>query len=344
MEASDNLHVDQTASELTEEPCYFLALPTELILRICDFLDSDIVIEVLGKVCEFFAVLAADDLIWKTRIHKRWPNKRYPLRQVDAMFDWKQACMEREREYRRWTDISNHINRTDIPFGFCVDVVHITSSNHLIMGLRDHTLYSIKLSDIPMPEQSELGDGDVVRDVDTLRLSGLGGRETFQRVAHKGWIWTISSDEEKICSGSWDSKVLLWDYAGQQLSLYKCGSAVLCSTMTGNEILAGTFNKTLVKIDTRVASPVSTILIPRRPILCVEETPNWAIIGNESRQINIMDKKTLKIYSTLRLPAGFPRSMSLKDNLLYVGTKSGIHVYSFDEALGRLTFLELVCL
>lgn len=56
----------------------FLDLPPELILRVCDFLDSDVVANVLSKVCLFLSNLANDNLIWKTRIHKRWPGKRYP--------------------------------------------------------------------------------------------------------------------------------------------------------------------------------------------------------------------------------------------------------------------------
>ena len=83
---SDSGAEETSAEGLTDTPegnalygsCHLLDLPTEMILRICDFLDSETVIKVLGRVCQFLALLVADDLIWRTRIHKRWPNKRYP--------------------------------------------------------------------------------------------------------------------------------------------------------------------------------------------------------------------------------------------------------------------------
>lgn len=133
----------------------------------------------------------------------------------------------------------------------------------------------------------------------------------------QGWVWTIGSDGDKLCSGGWDSKVMLWYNTGEQISTYKwvlyncnifpeynrlerfsrfqaiwntwthgplwkphryessnsmvsyiiayqwntffykvklyrcdfrCGSAVLSSTINGNEILAGTFNKSLATV------------------------------------------------------------------------------------------------
>lgn len=80
METKDK-EVEQSTQELqTLSLDYFpfLELPVELILRVCDFLESATVINVLGKVCQFLALLAAEDLIWRTRVHKRWPGKRYP--------------------------------------------------------------------------------------------------------------------------------------------------------------------------------------------------------------------------------------------------------------------------
>ena len=83
---SDSGATETSTEGLTNTPegsshygsCHLLDLPTEMILRICDFLDSETVIKVLGSVCQFLALLVTDDLIWRSRIHKRWPNKRYP--------------------------------------------------------------------------------------------------------------------------------------------------------------------------------------------------------------------------------------------------------------------------
>lgn len=63
----------------------FLLLPTELKLAVFDYLDSATVINVLSKVCRYLADIVKEDQIWKVRIHKRWPGKRYPP--VDGMCD-----------------------------------------------------------------------------------------------------------------------------------------------------------------------------------------------------------------------------------------------------------------
>lgn len=55
-----------------------LELPTELLMTLFEYLDSATVIKTLSKVCKYLADVVADDLIWKVRIHKRWPGKRYP--------------------------------------------------------------------------------------------------------------------------------------------------------------------------------------------------------------------------------------------------------------------------
>lgn len=62
-----------------------LELPTELLLSVFDYLDSDTVINVLSKVCKYLANIASDDMIWKIRIHKRWAGKRYPA--ISGMYE-----------------------------------------------------------------------------------------------------------------------------------------------------------------------------------------------------------------------------------------------------------------
>ena len=37
----------------------------------------------------------------------------------------------------------------------------------------------------------------------------------------QGWVWTLDSDGDRLCSGGWDSKVMLWDQSGTQLSTHR---------------------------------------------------------------------------------------------------------------------------
>lgn len=39
---------------------------------------------------------------------------------------------------------------------------------------------------------------------------------------------------------------------------------------------------------------------------------------------------------------GYPRSMSMTNNVMHIANKTGqIHIYSFEAELGRLTFIEV---
>lgn len=288
-------------------------LPSELLLLIFSYIEAPFLIETVSKVCQKFLILLSSSTYWKTRLTMWYHPCKYPPVPVDnSSFDWMSACMETEYTYSLWQQNNNnnrleHLSFVDIQYG-TVDAVHLFQGGNLLAaGSRDR---SVTIFDLTRPE---------ARDPQTCRDAIVFADDK----THQGWIWCLSSNDKHFCSGSWDSKIRLWDLCAENplVSTYRCKSAVLDIHMDKQYIIAGGHDKCLYIIDTRAHQMQST-KIHQMPILCLAVNEKHIITGSEDGHICIYDRKTNTVFKKLTME-NYPMCLSYGDHQLWVGDRIG---------------------
>jgi len=349
--SSDPVQIDPDAVAIKLD-----SLPNEVLLHILDYLDVKFIVDVLSRVNLKFKQFAENDATWRIRIHRRWPGQ-YPAiplacdtvdsltihkkenenltnqnaensltdnqNQAVRKFSWTEACINREESTRVWSDpdlYTSQVTCSNAHYS-SVDCVKVLG-DLIVSGSRDR--------------------GINIWNVDDVK-KGISKPCFKLPDAHKGWVWSFSSNHDSnrstssigdtLVSGSWDNTVKFWSITPSALRETRkpvnLRVAVLDTDMLGHTLVAATYDKRVVIMDEREEVKKMTFYRSHsKPVLGVKVTPRHIMSLSEDQTLVVYDRVAGKRYKRLTIPgSGFPLSLSLCWNSLYVGDKSGgIHL------------------
>ncbi|XP_006023477.1 F-box/WD repeat-containing protein 9 isoform X1 [Alligator sinensis] len=303
-----------------------LGLPLELILEICSYLEPRFVLEVLPRVCRVLLGVVRDTVTWRIRVQKR-VCASYPVVEEDD-FDWPAACVELEEHLQHWGGsghCTQHFSLADGHFASVDSVLLLQGGDLCVSGSRDR---NVKLWDL-----RELG-----RAPDKVLLKALG---TERNGTHKGWVWSLAAQDHKVCSGSWDSTVKLWDIEadGQQFGEIRGKAAVLCLSYLPDILVTGTYDKKVTMYDPRAAQAlVKSRRLHSSAVLSLAADDRFILSGSEDRTLVVFDRRAAAVLQRLQLDS-YLLSMSYQGPQLWAGDNQGL-LYVFENQGGSFQHIR----
>ncbi|XP_008115691.1 F-box/WD repeat-containing protein 9 isoform X3 [Anolis carolinensis] len=151
----------------------------------------------------------------------------------------------------------------------------------------------------------------------------------------QGWVWSLAAREDRVCSGSWDSTVKLWDMAaeGQQFDEISATAAVLCLAYLPDILVTGTYDKKVSVYDPRAAQAlVKMRKLHSSAVLSLAADEHFILSGSEDRTLVCFDRRTNSVLQRLPLDS-YLLAMSYHGNQLWAGDNYGL-VYVFENKGG----------
>lgn len=132
-----------------------------------------------------------------------------------------------------------------------------------------------------------------------------------------------------MCSGSWDSKIKLWDLQGQNVEMTTISThkaAVLCLSWEQEMLISGSYDKSISLWDLRAGNIISKLKNHSKPVLCLSVDDRFIISGSEDKTLCVYDKRAAQVYKTVKLESpvfSLCHSSTCGYNYLRVGGREG---------------------
>ncbi|XP_073174991.1 F-box/WD repeat-containing protein 9-like isoform X5 [Lepidochelys kempii] len=296
-----------------------LALPLELILEICSYLEARFLQKVLPLVCRTLRDIVQDPVTWRIRFQKRI-SRCNPV--VEEDFDWPAACMELEEHLRHWACDGRRTEYFSLANG------HFSSINSVLLLQGGALCVSGSLDrNVDLWDLRELGQSP-----DKVLVKALG---TERNGTHKGWVWSLASRDNKVCSGSWDSTVKLWDIEanGQQFGEISGKAPVLCLSYLPDILVTGTYDKKVTVYDLRAShAPLKSCKLHSSAVLSLVADEHFIISGSKDQTLVVFDRRANSVLQRLQLES-YLLSMSYQGTQLWAGDNQG-RLYVFENRGG----------
>ncbi|XP_068939088.1 F-box/WD repeat-containing protein 9 isoform X2 [Petaurus breviceps papuanus] len=152
----------------------------------------------------------------------------------------------------------------------------------------------------------------------------------------QGWVWSLAAQDNRVCSGSWDSTVKLWDMEadGQQFGEIRGKAAVLCLSYRPDILVTGTYDKKVTVYDPRAGQAlVKSRRLHSSAVLALLADDQYIISGSEDRTLVVFERRTNSVLQRLQLES-YLLCMSYQEPQLWAGDNQGL-LYVFENHGGQ---------
>uniref|UniRef100_G3MSR5 F-box domain-containing protein n=1 Tax=Amblyomma maculatum TaxID=34609 RepID=G3MSR5_AMBMU len=302
-------------------------LPTEILFKIFSLLDAQFVVEVASKLCTRFARLLSDNGFWKAKLATTWP-KPYPVSLAED-FDWKEACVERELQFNRWTNWeeemkSVHISEAHI--GIINSILLMNGGSTCVTGSRDRSLKIWNMED----------QGAAATEGDRLLHTAHD--------AHGGWILSLHCIGNTLMSSSIDSTVKLWDVECGlcELKSFTMSRPTLAMSWSDGEMILGCQDGKVYRYDPREpGEPSLCYKALRNAVICMAADDRMVLAATTGPCVHAVDRRCWRIRRDLSMTfkGDYVTAMSFDSRQLWLGTRGG-NVHAIDMTSSPHRILE----
>lgn len=310
-------------------------MPVEILIKICSYLDVQILKNTLSKVCQRFYDILADDCLWKYWVHSKIKGHYPTLPDLklweETRIDWEAACIEMDLETKKWTSVKDtmrHIVVKDVHFASVDTVLLLNNGETCVSGGRDRGMALWNVLDIDPHDQS-----------DNLTTSANAKPRHIRHDAHTGWVWDLAADNldsaSTVYSASWDNTVKAWDLATglECKQTFQCGMSALSVVTIENEVITGLYSKKILSFDIRAGPDHVYSYKPHKgPVLALQTFNNLVASLSEDKTMAIWDRVAGKLMmSDVKIPTdkAYPVCISWSPYALYIGDSKGcLHLFN----------------
>ncbi|XP_069460212.1 F-box/WD repeat-containing protein 9 isoform X2 [Ambystoma mexicanum] len=312
---SSALDLKKSPASEDAEASHLLLLPLELILEIFSHLHVRFVLSVLPLVCRTLRDIVQDKVTWRIRVQKRLQGS-YPV--VDNPdLNWPAACLDLEELLDHWSGSkrnSEHFSLTDGHYASVDSVLLLQGGTLCVSGSRDRNVCVWDLTKLGQEGEKGL-------------VKALGAKSSG---THKGWVWSLASRENNLCSGSWDSTIKLWDMGaeGQLCREIRGKTAVLCLSYQQDILVAGFYDKRVTVYDPRASQPlVKSRKVHSSAVLSLSADEHYILSSSEDRTLVVFDRRANSVLQRLQLES-YLLSTSYCAPEMWAGDNQGlVHVF-----------------
>ncbi|KAF6211142.1 hypothetical protein GE061_014257 [Apolygus lucorum] len=312
-------------------------LPVEILLMIFNHLDPTFLVNTVASVCKRFKTVLLDEEYWKIayyRVLKSYQSvEEVKILEHYGVFKETWRC---EPDIH-WKDLAVRLKSVNDRWNGKLDVVKFHSSTETV-----GTVHILKDCNVCITGSRE-------RCIDLWSIESRPYIKSTVVDAHKGWVSCLASfEKDYFLSGAWDSTLTYWNI-GESIChpvwSYDCGRGVMAIAGRRGLVAVGAFSPSIILIDPRIQEKIQStrFAIHEKPLVSITFMGNSIISVGRDLKLNVFDLRKLSVVHSVPIcQNAFPRSLALRNDIVYVGDSKGfVHLFDANDSFQKFQQISI---